>query len=83
MSRKLTYTFDFGLVTGGWISVEPTDIDRFERVYKKTIREGEERLMLAVLEEAVQCYQEYVLSSVSVVPKHVVHRASSPFRVST
>jgi hypothetical protein len=63
MSRKPTFAFDFGLVTDGWISSEPTDVDDFERVYKKTIREREERLMLAVLEEAVQCFQEYVLST--------------------
>ena len=63
MSRRHTFAFDFGLVTDGWISIEPTDADGFERVYKKSIREGEEKLMLAVLEEAVQCFQEYVLST--------------------
>jgi hypothetical protein len=54
---------DRGLVTDGWISIEPTDIEVFEKVYKKDIREGEERLMLAVLEEAVKCFQEYVLAT--------------------
>jgi hypothetical protein len=52
-----------GLVTDGWISIEPTDIEVLEKVYKKDIREGEERLMLAVLEEAVKCFQEYVLAT--------------------
>ena len=51
------------LVTDGWISIEPTDIEVLEKVYKKDIREGEERLMLAVLEEAVKCFQEYVLAT--------------------
>jgi hypothetical protein len=31
-------------------------------VYKKNIREGEERLMLAVLESAVEDFQKYVLA---------------------
>ena len=63
MSRKQTSAFNSGLVTDGWISVEPTDLGVFEGVYKKTVREGEERLMLAVLEEAVQCFQQYVLGT--------------------
>jgi hypothetical protein len=33
-----------------------------EGVYKKSIREGEERLMLAVLESAVEDFQKYVLA---------------------
>jgi len=63
MSRKPTSAFNSGLVTDGWISIEPTDRGVFESVYKKTIREGEERLMLAVLEEAVQCFQQFVLGT--------------------
>jgi len=63
MSRRHTYAFDFGLATDGWIAVEPTDVDGFERAYKKTVREGEVRLMVAVFEDAVQCFQEYVLST--------------------
>jgi hypothetical protein len=63
MSRRHTNAFDFGLATDGWIAVEPTDIDGLERAYKKTVREGEERLMLAVFEDAVQCFQTYVLST--------------------
>jgi len=53
---------DRGLVTDGWISIEPTDIEVLEKVYKKDIREGEERLMLAVLESAVEDFQKYVLA---------------------
>ncbi|MGB7948859.1 MAG: hypothetical protein WCH75_14335 [Candidatus Binatia bacterium] len=63
MSKRHTNAFDFGSATDGWIAVEPTDVDAFERAYKKTVREGEERLMLAVFEDAVQCFQEYVLST--------------------
>jgi hypothetical protein len=51
-----------GLVTDGWVSLDPADIGLVEAVYKKTIREGEERLMLAVLESAVEDFQKYVLA---------------------
>jgi hypothetical protein len=50
------------MVTGGWISLDPADLGLIEAVYKKTIREGEERLMLAVLESAVEDFQKYVLA---------------------
>lgn len=50
------------MVTGGWISLDPADMGLIEAVYKKTIREGEERLMLAVLENAVEYFQKYVLA---------------------
>jgi len=51
-----------GMVTDGWISLDPADIGLIESVYKKTLREGEERLMLAVLESAVEDFQNYVLA---------------------
>jgi hypothetical protein len=51
-----------GMVTDGWISLDPADIGLIESVYKKTLREGEERLMLAVLENAVECFQKHVLA---------------------
>jgi hypothetical protein len=50
------------MVTGGWASIVPLDDTIIEGVYKKNIREGEERLMLAVLESAVEDFQKYVLS---------------------
>jgi hypothetical protein len=50
------------LVTDGWISLDPADIGLIEGVYKKTLREGEERLMLVVLESAVEDFQKYVLA---------------------
>jgi hypothetical protein len=46
------------MVTGGWISLDPADMGLIEAVYKKTLREGEERLMLAVLESAVEDFQK-------------------------
>src|SRR5262245_55499084 len=51
-----------GMVTDGWISLDPTDIGLAEAAYKKNLREGEERLMLAVLESAVEDFQKYVLA---------------------
>jgi hypothetical protein len=51
-----------GMVTDGWVSLDPTDIGLAEGVYKKNLREGEERLMLAVLESAVEDFQKYVVA---------------------
>ena len=50
------------MVSDGWISLDPADIGLIEAVYKKNLREGEERLMLAVLENAVEYFQKYVLA---------------------
>jgi hypothetical protein len=47
---------------GGWIALDATDLGLIESVYKKNIREGEERLMLAVLESAVEDFQKYVVA---------------------
>jgi hypothetical protein len=51
-----------GLVTDGWISVDPADAGVIEKLFKKDIREKEERLMQAVLESAVEDFQKYVLA---------------------
>jgi len=51
-----------GMVTSGWVSLDPADIGLIEAVYKKTLREGEQRLMLAILESAVEDFQKYVLA---------------------
>src|SRR5262245_53431193 len=51
-----------GLVTDGWISIDPSEAAVIERVFKKTIHEGEKELMMAVLQDAVECFQTYVLS---------------------
>jgi len=43
--------------------IEPTDKLLLERLHKKNVREGEERLMLAVLENATEDFQKYVLAT--------------------
>src|SRR5262245_4492197 len=60
MPRKVTY--EQALVAHGWVFLDPADIGLIESVYKKSLREGEERLMLAVLESAVEDFQKYVLA---------------------
>ena len=50
------------LVNDRWISFDPLDNEIIERLFKKDIREGEEKLALAVLESAVEDFQKYVLS---------------------
>jgi hypothetical protein len=60
MQTKLI--FNHSLVTDRWVSLDPADMDFIEAVYKRNIREGEERLLLAVLESAVEDFQKYVLS---------------------
>src|SRR4030095_16789481 len=61
MARKVTY--EQALVAHGWVALDPADTGVIEKLFKKDIREGEEKLMLAVLEEAVKCFQDYVLST--------------------
>jgi hypothetical protein len=60
MLRK--FNCKHGLVTDGWISLDAADTGVIEKLFKKDIREGEERLMLAVLESAVGDFQKYVLA---------------------
>jgi hypothetical protein len=60
MARKVSY--EQALVAHGWVALDPADIGLIETVYKKTLREGEARLMLAVLESAVEDFQKYVLA---------------------
>jgi hypothetical protein len=43
--------------------VEPTDGGIIEDLSKQTIRDGEKRLMLAVLESATEDFQKYVLAN--------------------
>ena len=45
-----------------WISFDPLDGEIIERLSKKDIREGEEKLMLAVLASAIEHFQKHVLS---------------------
>jgi hypothetical protein len=51
-----------GMVSEGCLSMDPVNEEIIHGVYKKSIREGEERLMLAVLESAVEDFQKYVLA---------------------
>ena len=60
MPRKITY--EQALVAHGWIALDPADTGVIEKLFKKDIREGEEKLMLAVLASAIQHFQKYVLS---------------------
>src|SRR5262249_36370244 len=60
MPRK--FISEQSLVTDRWISFDPLDDEIIERLFKKDIREGEERLALAVLESAVEDFQKYVLA---------------------
>ena len=60
MLKKSIHETAFG--TDGWFSFDPDDAGLIEAVYKRTIREGEEKLMLAVLENAVEYFQKYLLA---------------------
>jgi hypothetical protein len=60
MPRKVTY--EQALVAHGWVALDPVDTGVIEKLFKKDIREGEEKLMLAVLENAVEYFQKYVLA---------------------
>jgi hypothetical protein len=60
MPKKLIC--NHGLGTDGWVSLDPADLGFIEGVYKKNLREGEERLMLAVLESAVEDFQKYIFA---------------------
>jgi hypothetical protein len=43
--------------------IEPTDRGILEELSKKIIRDGEKRLMLAILESATEDFQKYVLAT--------------------
>jgi hypothetical protein len=45
-----------------WVALAPADIGVIEKLFKKDIREREERLMLAVLQDAIECFQANALS---------------------
>ena len=60
MPRKITY--EQALVAHGWVALDPVDTGVIEKLFKKNIREGEEKLMLAVLASAIEHFQKYVLS---------------------
>src|SRR5216117_1300991 len=60
MLRKTAY--EQSLATDGWTLFDPMDSGILERLSKKDILEGEEKLMLAVLGKAVEYFQKYVLA---------------------
>ena len=60
MPRKVSY--EQTLVTDRWISFDPLDNEIIAKLFKKDIREGEEKLMLAVLADAIEHFQKYALS---------------------
>jgi hypothetical protein len=41
-------------------AIDPADGEVFEGLFKRTIREGEKELMLAVLEDAVNSFQQHL-----------------------
>src|SRR6266496_4658597 len=60
MARKTAY--EQSLATDGWTLFDPMDSGILERLSKKDILEGEEKLMLAVLGKAIEYFQKYVLA---------------------
>jgi hypothetical protein len=60
MPRKVTY--EQALVAHGWVALDPADTGVIEKLFKKDIRDGEKKLMLAVLASAIEHFQKYVLA---------------------
>lgn len=54
--------YERSMISDGWTSFDPVDGGVIERLFKKEIREGEEGLMLAVLENAIEYFQKYAVS---------------------
>lgn len=50
-------------MTIAWDILEPTDNGILEDLNKRAIRDGEKRLMLAMLESATEDFQKYVLAN--------------------
>jgi hypothetical protein len=60
MPRKVTYEQALGTDKG--ISFDPLDGEIIEKLFKKDIREGEEKLMLAVLADAIDHFQKHAVA---------------------
>src|SRR5262245_32143157 len=60
MLKKALHEKAFGL--DGWLSFDPIDASQIEALYKRTLREGEEKLMLAVLSDAIEHFHKYAFS---------------------
>jgi hypothetical protein len=54
-------TYQRSMISDGWTSLDPVDNGVIEQLFKKEIREGEEGLMLAVLENAIEYFQKYAV----------------------
>jgi hypothetical protein len=61
MPRKVTYEQTLGTDRG--ISFDPLDNEIIEKLFKKDIREGEEKLLLAVLADAIEHFQKHVVAN--------------------
>jgi hypothetical protein len=59
MPNNYSYAENFGGAKT-WMPSDATDIHTYESINKTKVSEGETRLMLAVLEDAVRCFQKYV-----------------------
>ena len=55
--------FEQSLGTDKWTSSDPLDNEIIRKLFKREIREGEEKLMLAVLSDAIELFQKHVLST--------------------
>ncbi len=53
-------TYEQSLFTERLFSVDPVDSETIERLSSKGIREGEEKLLFAVLTNAIEDFQKYV-----------------------
>jgi len=60
MPRK--FISEQSLVTDKWITFDPLDDEIIAKLFKKDIREGEEKLMFAVLADAIEDFQKHVFS---------------------
>jgi hypothetical protein len=60
---KRAYPEKVSMTNRGWASLDSADLDLVASVYKKSMRSGEEQLMLAVLENAVECFQSNVFAT--------------------
>ena|SRR5437867_2251812 len=61
MLKKTAY--DQSPAIDGWASFDPVDGGVMDRLFTKGIREREEKVMLAVLENAIEYFQKYVLAT--------------------
>jgi len=60
MPRK--FISEQSLVTDRWITFDPLDDEIIAKLFKKDIREGEEKLMFAVLADAIDDFKKHVFS---------------------